>query len=109
MGAKQPKVKKYDPAKYESKIQMMKQELQGEINAKAAETQQGAIDASREGINDLYEGIGLLSDYMKKRTDQTKSIGSVYQQGGSGLLSLSEGLKANSAKVVDNFIANYRS
>lgn len=109
MGAKQPKIKKYDPAKYESKIQLMKQDLQKEINDKAVQTQQGALDASQEGINDLYNGIGLLSDYMRSRTDQTKVMGDVYAKGSGGLLSLSQGLKDQSAKIVDNFIGNYRS
>lgn len=86
----------------------MKQDLQNEINTKAQQTQQGAINASREGINDLYTGIGLLSDYMGKRSDAQKSMSGIYKAGSNGLLSLGSDLSNQASKIVDGFVANYR-
>lgn len=109
MGSKKPKVKTYDPSKYEANIQLKKMALSQKINDSAMSTQQRALDASEEGLKDLYDGIGLFTNYMDKRIDQQNQMSNLY--GGynqEGLLSLYD-VSRNAAKtLIDDTLKRYQ-
>jgi hypothetical protein len=109
MGAKKPKVKTYDPSKYEADLQMKKGALADRINSTALEVQKGATEASQEGIGDLYKSIGLLSDYMGSMTNQERGLADLYKnQGSGGVLSLYDQGKVEAKTLVDGMTARYR-
>lgn len=109
MGSKKPKVKTYDPSKYEAEIQTKKQGLQNQINSTALDVQQRATDESKTNIGELYKGIGLLSEYMGSMTNQENQMADLYRtQGSGGVLSLYDQGKTEVKNLVDGMTARYR-
>lgn len=109
MGSKKPKVKTYDPSKYEAEIQNKKGILAQRINDTALNAQKMATDASRDNIGELYKSIGLLSDYMGSMTNQSDALTDLYQNVGSrGVLSLYDSGKEEVKNIVDGMTARYR-
>ena len=86
----------------------MKNDLYDEINDRALETQKGALDAKEEGINDLYASIGLLSNYIGERSNNERVQAQISRAGRDGLLSLYGDARQQRAKILDNFMGNYR-
>lgn len=109
MGSKKPKVKTYDPSKYEAELQMKKGALQNQINSTALDVQKRATEESQTNIGELYKGIGLLSDYMGSMTNQENAMSELYKnQGSGGVLSLYDQGKMEIKNLVDGMTARYR-
>jgi hypothetical protein len=109
MGSKKPKVKSYDPTKYEADIQTKKNALTNQINTTALDLQKKATDASEENISELYKSIGLLSDYMGSMTRGETALADLYKtQGSGGVLSLYDRGKGEVQSLVDGMTARYK-